>query len=386
MLMKLGRATCIQQDLVGLFPECRELHAFMCEYLILILTFCRRIVAISNKSAVLQWTSTVSSSLTSEFKSVETNLGIWSTLIEQLVNRLNTEMNLGTGRAVERANHVLSRWISKEHRQKKGASVRTKKRILDLLCPEQREFEHNWRHERRKGNTNWILRTQEFGSWRDSTQSSVLWVTGSLGSGKTVLMANLVDHLSVHVAGRLVPMVAYFFCRYKKDPTLKPRTIFGSLIHQLIKNFDTGTDQDLAAALQQTSLDELDTEDPIAVLDWALEIIPRNRSYFLVLDSLEDCSPPDMDAIFAGLLRLSKDRRVHICCSTRHAKKLSPVVDIANSYFQKSTAIPMKASDNDAELKAFIDREIEARQNFQPMDAGIVEALKKALFLGAQGM
>ena len=61
--------------------------------------------------------------------------------------------------------------------------------------------------------------------WRQEQQhSSTLWCTGILGSGKTVLAANVVEDV-MSVAAATVS----YFCKYDEAESLKTRTIIGSI-------------------------------------------------------------------------------------------------------------------------------------------------------------
>ena len=47
---------------------------------------------------------------------------------------------------------------------------------------------------------------------------------GKLGSGKSVLLANIVDDLNLHVRSKNI-VVAYFFCRHDIPESLKARSL-----------------------------------------------------------------------------------------------------------------------------------------------------------------
>lgn len=55
----------------------------------------------------------------------------------------------------------------------------------------------------------------------------------TLGSGKSVLLANIVDDLHMHARSQDTT-TTYFFCRWDIPDSLKARTILGSLKRQLL--------------------------------------------------------------------------------------------------------------------------------------------------------
>jgi len=66
------------------------------------------------------------------------------------------------------------------------------------------------------------------------SSSGTLIHSGKIGSGKSVLLANMVDDLAPFA---LKGTLAYFFCRHDIAESLISRTILGSLARQLLQNF-----------------------------------------------------------------------------------------------------------------------------------------------------
>lgn len=63
---------------------------------------------------------------------------------------------------------------------------------------------------RRSGNTIYFLYDQSYRDWKARKGPSVLFCEGKLGSGKSVLMANMVDDLVLDHANT-TPTAAFFF-------------------------------------------------------------------------------------------------------------------------------------------------------------------------------
>ncbi|KAL5321552.1 hypothetical protein ACEPPN_009511 [Leptodophora sp. 'Broadleaf-Isolate-01'] len=90
-----------------------------------------------------------------------------------------------------------------------------------------------------EGTCQWILSDPLYSNWNVQKKTSLLWISGYAGSGKTILSAYLLEYLS---AGESSPMLCrnnkspyYFFC----DETIETRrdgtAILRGLIHQLVK-------------------------------------------------------------------------------------------------------------------------------------------------------
>jgi len=89
--------------------------------------------------------------------------------------------------------------------------LKTRLRVLDFCSTY--DYETSWRQIRKIGYTTSYSVLAEYQEWKSQADPSTLLYTGKLGSGKSVLLANIVDDLNLYVNGKNIP-VAYFFCRY----------------------------------------------------------------------------------------------------------------------------------------------------------------------------
>ena len=119
-------------------------------------------------------------------------------------------------------------------RQVLAAKAATKNRVLDFFSTYDHETAQ--KQIRKAGNTLLHTRYVQYQKWKDSPDSSTLVFTGKLGSGKSVLLANIVGDLNFST-GKERPLVAYFFCRHDVQESLQARTILGSLARQLLRTF-----------------------------------------------------------------------------------------------------------------------------------------------------
>lgn len=93
------------------------------------------------------------------------------------------------------------------------------------------------------------------------------------------------------------PQVAYFFCRYNDNRSLKARTIFGSLAKQLlwehlrsVQKFRFGENE------------HLDNEGILEAIKWYL---PKSQQgYYIVIDGLDACPTREIEEFFGWLTRL----------------------------------------------------------------------------------
>jgi ankyrin repeat protein len=89
-----------------------------------------------------------------------------------------------------------------------------------------------------KGTCQWILSDPLYRDWNEEKNTSLLWISGYPGSGKTILSAYLLDYLSDGESSPLArksgKMPCYFFCDEKIETQRDATAILRSLIHQLL--------------------------------------------------------------------------------------------------------------------------------------------------------
>ena len=116
--------------------------------------------------------------------------------------------------------------------------------------------------------------------------SCTLLYTGKLGSGKSVLLANIVDDLNLYVHSKDI-VVAYFFCRHDIPESLDARTVIRSLARQLLRPIP---DLAIVAELLDNTTSALDFGHIFGLLRRAL---PSTYKAYFILDGLGEC---DYDA------------------------------------------------------------------------------------------
>ncbi|KAM7212606.1 hypothetical protein V8F06_012027 [Rhypophila decipiens] len=187
LFLKLGTSWALHRDFAQLFPRSPELQAYLAEYLINIVVLCKKVVVFGKKSSLSQFATAFLSSFKSDFDPLLSELDHWARLIQQKTNLLSTEsmLNAETG-AVERSMNLARRLSASGKRQR---NFDLKQRLLLRLCPQQPDYEAQWRRQRRKRTCYWIFETAAYMNWRadarQAPRSTALWVWGSLGSGKT---------------------------------------------------------------------------------------------------------------------------------------------------------------------------------------------------------
>lgn len=292
--MDIGRSAPRYQTMALLYPQSKALQSQLCEYFIVAVSLCRHLFAFTQKPTFLQFTST---SNDSDLKSFQTDLHRWAISI-------NEEIALTEAQENSRF-RALSSNFSKcmAHQQKLAANLR----VLDFCS--QYDYETAWKQTRKVGNSSLFASLAEYQEWKDCVSSRTLLHTGKLGSGKSVMLANMVDDLNVCARKYLV--VAYFFCRYDVPKSLTARTILGSLARQLLRtipDLSIGTE-----VCEETS----STEDTEKVIELICHGFPSGHEAYFILDGLDKCEYIEREAVAQGLEKIQTSLKLRLCISFR---------------------------------------------------------------------
>ncbi|TLD14961.1 hypothetical protein PspLS_10833 [Pyricularia sp. CBS 133598] len=212
------------------------------------------------------------------------------------------------------------------------------------------------RKGRLEGSGQWLLGNKSFQSWRSESTSSVLWLHGIPGSGKTKLASLVVDELTDS------ENLAYFYCMRNPAEPLRGQcdAILSSLVRQLAS---TSTDSSVLAPITDTYQDALDGMTGFEDFAWTsdesssilLELLKEYPAVTMVFDALDEVNPEDrqelMD-ILSELLRESPNL-LKIFVSSREN------YDIA-LHFEGSPNIYIDAQDNKGDIESFIDDRLSA--------------------------
>lgn len=176
----------------------------------------------------------------------------------------------------------------------------------------------------------WIFELEEYKNWDTSSQSSILWVSGDGGYGKSILMSTVIEQLRFQHTDDSKAVVQYFFCKVGSNDTETTDRIFKSIVAHLYERCLAVPDQ-LARAnsainkglgkVHKTDPAKFNLEVALAGLLQAME-----RDVYLVIDALDECLDRHEEQLLLKLRRVIKttNSRVRIMICSR------PKADIGN--------------------------------------------------------
>lgn len=300
---------------------------------------CHSILKFSQKSGLRKIASTLS----------DTALKSFQAELEIRMNSVKEELSLVLAKRADEESQENARFriFSTKSSTRTSEQYKLERYIRILNQCSVFDYETPWKQARKSGNSRLFLSNSDYHVWKDESKSCTLVYTGKLGSGKTVLLANMVDGLHLHAQTAIAP-VAYFFCRHDISDSLRARTVIGVLARQLLQTTTSITTRDMPA-------DEfLISNDIKGIVKLIQTIIPASTKAYFILDGSDDLSKSEREALFEYLRELQQSFTLHICVS--HRIKPDSKVQLSEGSFMdmRLTAIP----EDNPEIIEFIEFEL----------------------------
>lgn len=368
--MEIGRSSPRYQDLALLYSCSDNIKRDLAEYFVVVVNICQHFVEFSKKSKFFQLTTSV---FDTQLRQLETELGQYAAYIKQDVESLNTNTIVYESRENSRIRALIDR---KHHTREDQQKLKRRSDYLSACT----DYDHEtpWKQARKRGNTTWFATEQAYLEFKSCETSSILVLSGKLGSGKTVLAANVVDDLILSGLGT----VCYFFISHNISISCQSEILFRSLCRQLI-----------ACHANNDAVDALLTEDNPVLDDRAVLILLKrlfNRlagHIFFVLDGLDDCDPGETHKIISTMRDLIKYRThsiLHVLASLRVQAD-----DVHSKYRGLNPERLLSIPEENPDIESYIATQLAKRVEGEQLvfgDPTIVVAIQDALLEGAQGM
>ncbi|QPC62836.1 hypothetical protein HYE67_005067 [Fusarium culmorum] len=361
LFMAIGRNAPRYQAMAALYPKSKRLQGFLCEYFTIITKLCHQSVLWTRKSAIGRFTSTINDP---QMKTFKDDLEVWSSAIKEETNLLLNQQVVEEAKKNSIFRSLATfRSDASAHQRKIERSTR----FLDKCS--KHDYRTTWKQTRKCGTTSMLGDCQEYQQWKEGSKTTSILFLGKLGAGKSVLLANIVDDLNL----KNNAVTLYFFARHDNEESMKPRTIFGCLIRQLLEHV---MDDDSFSHLFTENIPRLDLDDTIDLFRLA-----RPSEVSIVLDGLDEC---ELEAQRTVLGHLGEIRRFgyRICLSVRTPED-SPLWKA--KFFGLRVYIPEENPDISNFIEAEIHRRVEDGR-LVTRDPDLVEEVKKELIAGACGM
>lgn len=145
----------------------------------------------------------------------------------------------------------------------------------------------------------WLVEHRNFEKWHSREEISALWLKGTVGTGKTTLMARAIREMQrsemINVDAK--PLAIFFFQK-ALDPSTSPlniETCLRSLVRQLSWNSETAMIRDVVEGFysdlqnQQSDDSTLTAGECVKILK---DLISGVETYIMI-DAIDECSDPE---------------------------------------------------------------------------------------------
>jgi hypothetical protein len=339
--MEIGRTLPAHRELAELYPQSKRIQAALIEYIIIIMQVCQKTFQDSFLARLK--TVTFAALTDPSLGDIKAQLEEWKDVIDLETNVL---MGLSLRKLEKEAQKSSLKDIIKRAAQYQRPKWCLEDRRRWLEACSKYPFEIAWKSLRKQGNANFFRSEQSYLEFKTQTESHTLLCLGKLGSGKSVLLANIVDDLVLDNDKRTY-LIAYFFISSDNTESMKARTILGCIARQLLQAIPH---TDWVERLGEPSLD-VDLEDLTRIITTT---VPPHQRAFLVLDGLDYLSSDEMSALFTELAGLRESLQVLICASFRLEASGLPEYQFRQLKIDSTMRIP----DLNPDISTFVEQEL----------------------------
>ncbi|KAI4120379.1 MAG: hypothetical protein LQ338_007060 [Usnochroma carphineum] len=172
-------------------------------------------------------------------------------------------------------------------------------RVLDWLSPASQESRRKTYHKslgnpsnRLEGSGRWLLEDPEYLQWQDCRTSSVGCLTGTEGTGKTMLLSVVIDHLQKRIFNNGDPDRLAFFYASSQEGSFwaNPDEVIRSLIRQLSVS-QPGKTLEPAVKQKYHDLTSATNEVPKPVMSECVDMalaLTNNFPVIIIIDGLDE--------------------------------------------------------------------------------------------------
>jgi hypothetical protein len=399
LIMDIGKVCPTYQQFGQLYPGCVGLQEALCEYYAIIIRVCIKIIEISRRTAMAQMLSSILNPFEAEFKSFHDDLDRAAKAVQLQISLASKQAAKETARlweleSKENAEHrrLASKfrkdvrnehaeahqwriWRAKREAEKMRSTIRTNLSTINHVKPWKRAVQ-----QRVRDTAEWFQHEHAFRDWRGDKHTAILWCSGTMGAGKTVFVSNIVAHL--HVARNQSDIISYYLCQPDLSESLRARNILGSLARQVLETQIEHAKGGLLVSLHDNSQD-LDAAD---VVDFLVSHLEAEKTYYVIIDGLDECESNDAQAISRSLSRLCDCRLtgLKVLCSGRPELE-KELFRIHKPRYKLNLIRRHTGPDMERYITSTLDQCLEANQ-LKLNDPTLVLTIAKALQEGSDGM
>ena len=140
----------------------------------------------------------------------------------------------------------------------------------------------------------WVFRDQRYRHWLERTSSSLLWIHGDPGLGKSFLASSIIEELSQNQNIDPLPQVIYFYCKYSDEQKSTLVSVLRSMLLQLFESKSNNMViwNELDRLRKGTILDHATAESLPSLIQAFSETAAQFPTLHCVIDGLDELNEP----------------------------------------------------------------------------------------------
>lgn len=233
-------------------------------------------------------------------------------------------------------------------------------------------------HQRELGTGGWFLGRAEYQQWRQQVNSTLL-CPGIKGSGKSVMVATVIDDLQTYFRGDKDVVVAYLYCNFNRQAEQDLRSMLATLTRQLFQ--EKAQLPDAVTALYKKHRDR-PTRPSVEELKTVLRLLVSSCGrVFIVVDALDECGNAErqrdnlLDELFS--LQKSRDNNINVLTTTRF-------IPVIVNQFSGHPQLEIRAVEGD--IQVYLTNRMNRLARFVSQDVQLQEEIKRRIVDAAEGM
>ncbi|KAL4996715.1 WD40-repeat-containing domain protein [Aspergillus recurvatus] len=207
-----------------------------------------------------------------------------------------------------------------------------------------------------EGSCDWIFDREDFNNWIYGNETTLYWIRGEPGKGKTMLLIGIIKQMLQSTSD--IGFVSFFFCQ-NTDPNLNNATaVLRGLIYQLAVQ-DRSLLSYIRDAYDSRGQSLFDDRNAFFALSKILSKMlddPNIPQVYLIIDALDECQT-DLDQLLELLMQHVSSSRLRCLVSSRPRPEIRNSLTNSNGYTELD--LGRNALQEVTEVvEEYIDREI----------------------------
>ncbi|KAG4268206.1 hypothetical protein FPRO04_12598 [Fusarium proliferatum] len=383
LCMELGKICPRFEQYQALFPASERLQDALCTFNASIIQCCRHVIAIPKSSR--GWTSPLNPLNPSFWQSFQQAFESDLQKLRDDSKNVDKEIRLAADQSQNRHNELQRIENEQANRSRRFLSRFESRTRYDFDKMHRlqmiRNDELETRQKRYPKSAEWIFNTDEFKRWVNGNTPNLLWCSGKMGSGKSIISASVIDYLLTHRSSAQ-SHVTFFFSRFDDSESMRAETVLRAIARQLITIQDVSGDAKQALETIQKA-----QEDILSKVSRLLTLLLSRKGpqSWVILDGIDECQKEERQIVIKVLTSLLDDGA--------NAKLFTTSRDHATSTFKEDYVnieqISMNCSAAQDGMTQLVDQAVQKCLDAEELlvgDQTLINEIKNTLAKHADGM